>query len=41
MDLGHEAVASLHFFEGAVSPADQDSFTRQLFAVFDQTVPPL
>jgi hypothetical protein len=39
MDLGHEAVVSLHFFQGVVSPADQNSFTHQLFAVFDETVP--
>jgi Condensation domain/TubC N-terminal docking domain len=39
MDLGHEAVVSLHFFQGVVSPADQDSFTHQLFAVFAETVP--
>lgn len=39
MDKGHEALVSLHFYQGAVSPADQDSFTAQLFQVFAETVP--
>jgi hypothetical protein len=32
-------LASLHFFQGAVSPADQDSFTAMLFRVFADVVP--
>ncbi len=39
MDMGHQAVLSLHFYLGVVSPADQDSFTAMLFAVFAETVP--
>jgi hypothetical protein len=39
MDKGQEALVSLHFYQGAVSPADQDSFTAQLFQVFAETVP--
>ena len=27
MDMGHEARVSLHFYQGVVSPADQESFT--------------
>jgi hypothetical protein len=38
-DQGHEVQMSLHFFEGVVSPAEQDSFTHQLFQVFAETVP--
>jgi hypothetical protein len=38
-DTGHEVLSSLHFFEGAVSPADQDSFTALLFQVFGEVVP--
>jgi len=37
-DTGHEVMTSLHFFEGAVPPADQDSFTAMLFAIFDEVV---
>jgi pyochelin synthetase len=39
MDYGHEVQVSLHFFQGAVSPADQDSFTAMLFQVFAEVVP--
>jgi hypothetical protein len=39
MDKGNEALVSLHFYQGAVSPADQDSFTAHLFQVFAETVP--
>jgi hypothetical protein len=39
-DTGHEVMTSLHFFEGVVPPADQDSFTHGLFAVFDDVVRP-
>jgi hypothetical protein len=39
MDMGHEAAVSLHFYQDVVSPADQDSFTAMLFAVFAETVP--
>ncbi|MEO8301911.1 MAG: condensation domain-containing protein [Rhizomicrobium sp.] len=39
MDKGHEALVSLHFYQGCVSPADQDRFTAQLFQVFAETVP--
>jgi len=39
MDMGHQAALSLHFYQGVVSPADQDSFTVMLFAVFAETVP--
>jgi hypothetical protein len=39
MDMGHEAAISLHFFQGAVSPPDQERFTARLFQVFAETVP--
>jgi len=39
MDKGNEAFVSLHFYQGCVSPPDQDSFTAQLFQVFAETVP--
>jgi hypothetical protein len=39
MDKGHEALVSLHFYQGVVGPADQDSFTAELFRVFTETVP--
>ena len=39
MDYGHEVQASLHFFQGVVSPPDQDSFTAMLFQVFADAVP--
>ena len=39
IDMEHEAGASLHFYQGAVSPADQDSFTALLFQVFAEAVP--
>ena len=39
MDMGHEAALSLHFYQGVVSPADQDSFTAMLFQVFAESVP--
>jgi Condensation domain/TubC N-terminal docking domain len=39
MDMGHEASVSLHFYQGAVSLADQESFTALLFQVFAETVP--
>jgi hypothetical protein len=39
MDSGHEVQVSLHFFQGAVSPSDQDSFTAMLFQVFAGVVP--
>jgi hypothetical protein len=39
MDWAHEAQLSLHFYQGVVSPADQDSFTTTLFQVFAETVP--
>jgi len=38
MDMGNEAAISLHFYQGVVSPADQDSFTAMLFQVFADTV---
>jgi hypothetical protein len=38
MDLGHEAVVSLHFYQGVVSPPDQDSFTALLFKTFADVV---
>ena len=38
MDKGHLALVSLHFYQGCVSPADQDSFTVELFQVFAETV---
>jgi hypothetical protein len=39
MDLGHEAQLSLHFYQGVVSPPDQESFTATLFQLFAETVP--
>jgi hypothetical protein len=39
MDLTHEAQISLHFYQGVISPADQESFTATLFQVFAETVP--
>jgi len=39
IDMEQEAVASLHFYQGAVGPADQDSFTSLFFQVFAETVP--
>jgi len=39
MDMEHEAGVSLHFYQGCVSPADQESFTALLFQVFAETVP--
>jgi len=39
IDMEHEAGASLHFFQGVVSPPDQESFTALLFQVFAETVP--
>jgi hypothetical protein len=39
MDWAHEAQLSLHFYQGVISPADQDSFTATLFQVFAETVP--
>jgi hypothetical protein len=39
MDLAHEAQISLHFYQGVISPADQDSFTATLFQIFAETVP--
>jgi hypothetical protein len=39
MDLAHEAQVSLHFYQGVVSPADQESFTSTLFQIFAETVP--
>jgi hypothetical protein len=39
IDMEHEAGVSLHFFQGAVSPSDQESFTALLFQVFAETVP--
>ncbi|HEX4027401.1 MAG TPA: condensation domain-containing protein [Rhizomicrobium sp.] len=39
MDYGHEVQVSLHFFQGVVSPPDQDSFTAMLFRVFAEVVP--
>ena len=38
MDMGHEVQMSLHFFQGVVSPAEQESFTALLFQVFAETV---
>ncbi len=38
-DLGHDVQMSLHFYQDVVSPAEQDSFTQQLFQVFAETVP--
>jgi len=39
MDLAHEAQLSLHFYQGVISPADQESFTATLFQIFAETVP--
>jgi hypothetical protein len=39
IDMEHEAGVSLHFFQGAVSPPDQERFTALLFQVFAETVP--
>ena len=39
MDLAHEAQVSLHFYQGVVSPADQEKFTATLFQIFAETVP--
>jgi hypothetical protein len=39
MDLAHEAQVSLHFYQGVISPADQESFTAILFQIFAETVP--
>ncbi|MBA2588651.1 MAG: hypothetical protein H0U98_08510 [Alphaproteobacteria bacterium] len=39
MDMGHDVQMSLHFFQGVVSPAEQDSFAALLFQVFAETVP--
>ena len=38
-DQGHDVQMALHFFQGVVSPAEQDSFTALLFQVFAETVP--
>jgi hypothetical protein len=38
-DWAHEAQLSLHFYQGVVSPADQESFTAILFQTFAETVP--
>jgi hypothetical protein len=38
-DTGQEVPMSLHFYQGVVSPADQESFTAQLFQVFAETIP--
>jgi hypothetical protein len=40
MDMGSEATISLHFYQGVVSPADQEGFTATLFKVFDDAVSP-
>jgi hypothetical protein len=37
-DTGHEVLASLHFYQGVVSPADQNTFTAMLFGVFSEVV---
>lgn len=39
IDQGHDVQMSLHFYQDVVSPAEQDSFTDQLFQVFAQMVP--
>ncbi|HJT42333.1 MAG TPA: condensation domain-containing protein [Rhizomicrobium sp.] len=39
MDMGHEIDVSLQFYQGVISPADQDGFTAQLLQVFAETVP--
>ena len=38
-DTGREVIMSLHFYQGVVGPADQESFADQLFQVFAETVP--
>jgi hypothetical protein len=38
-DTGQEVHVSLHFFQGVISPSDQDSFTVLLFQVFAEAVP--
>jgi hypothetical protein len=38
-DTGHEVHMSLHFYQGVVSPADQENFIAQLFRLFAETVP--
>ncbi len=38
-DMGNEAVGSLHFFQGSVSPPDQDKFTALFFKIFEEIVP--
>ncbi len=38
MELGHEARLSLHFYQGVIAPADQESFTATFFQVFAETV---
>lgn len=38
-DWANEAQLSLHFYQGVISPADQESFTATLFQVFAETVP--
>lgn len=37
-DTGQDVMASLHFFQGVVSPADQEGFTAALFKTFSQVV---
>lgn len=37
-DTGQEVHASLHFFQGVVSPSDQEQFTALLFQVFAEAV---
>jgi hypothetical protein len=39
MDMGVEADASLHYYADVVSAEEQDAFTRQLFAVYDEVLP--
>ncbi|MEI7789938.1 MAG: TolC family protein [Alphaproteobacteria bacterium] len=39
IDQGHDVQMSLHFYQDVVSPAEQYSFTQQLFQVFAETVP--
>ena len=38
MDNGEELSASLHFYQGVISPADQELFVARLFQAFDETV---
>lgn len=38
IELCHDVQMLLHFYQGVVSPSDQDGFTRALFQVFDETV---